>query len=252
VRGRVLDHSSAGSFHCYQHCGLEFSVTLLGVEFVGCRSSGKSARVDASAHTPSSGDHQCAYAHRRDAPPQRLRCHTPTSFKRVTRRSVSHAHSACRLKALLAANNLREGDILSIRPGFGRASSCLAGALPSRRLCGYAAPIATSTPALPGDTFITIKEIGRDGDFAQRSGGADESEQQSGSVRCRYRMAKVTNLSSPISSCCPIPKSPCIRPAAPTAPRICTGANRRRAGGSGTVAYLRDPSGKLAASYRVP
>jgi LysM repeat protein len=159
-----------------------------------------------------------------------------------------------RLEDLLAANNLHEGDILSIGQSLVAPSAASLAATVEATVPVTPRSIATSTPApLPIDTFITIKEIVGTGSLLNEA-------------------VVLTNLSSQVElsgwslsdgeghkfvfpDLVMLPNSEVTVhtvAGANSASDLYWGQTAARWGGSGTIAYLRDPSGKLAASYRVP
>ncbi len=159
-----------------------------------------------------------------------------------------------RVEDLLAANNLHEGDILSIGQALVVPSAASPAATVETTVSATPRPIATSTPApLPGDTFITIKEIASAGNLLSEA-------------------VVLTNLSNKVDlsgwslsdgeghkfvfpDLVMLPNSEVTvhtTGGTNSAADLYWGQSVARWGGSGTIAYLRDPSGKLAASYRVP
>ena len=154
---------------------------------------------------------------------------------------------------LLAANNLANGDLLSIgqtliMPGSG-ASAVAATPTPIRP-----SPVVTATESIAlGDAFVTIREI--------NNGGALEQEQ-----------VILTNIGSKVNLVdwtladgegrkFTFPDLTLLVNAevkvhtgrgANTPADLYWDQAEARWGASGTVAYLRDPAGKLIATYRVP
>ena len=158
------------------------------------------------------------------------------------------------LQDLLTANNLHEGDILSIGQALVVPSAVAPAATVEATASVAPPPIATSTPApLPGDTFITIKEIAGSGSLLNEAvvlANLSNKVELSG-----WSLSDGEGHKFVFPDLVMLPNSEVTVHTAGgtnTATDLYWGQSVARWGGSGTIAYLRDPSGKLAASYRVP
>lgn len=155
---------------------------------------------------------------------------------------------------LLSVNNLREGDILSI----GQVLAVPATASPAVTLVTTisATPpsIATSTAApVSSDTFIAIKNITDAGNLLSEAAvlaNLSAKVDLSG-----WSLSDGEDHKFVFPDLVMLPNSEVTvhtTRGANSATDLYWGQTVARWGGSGTIAYLRDPSGKLAASYRVP
>ena len=161
-----------------------------------------------------------------------------------------------RIEDLLAANNLHEGDLLSIGQALVVPSAAPLDATVAATVIVSATPrpIATSTAAsLPSDTFITIKEIAGAGNLLSEAvvlANLSNKVDLSG-----WSLSDGESHKFVFPDFVMLPNSEVTvhtTGGVDSATDLYWGQSVARWGGSGTIAYLRDPSGKLAASYRVP
>lgn len=156
------------------------------------------------------------------------------------------------LETLLVANNLRDGDLLTIGQTL---IIPLDGATPVPTPTPIRPrPVITTTPSFaPGDAFVTIREITDGGSLAQETViltniGAKVNlvgwtlVDSEGHKFTFPDLTLLTNAEVKVRTAS----------GANTATDLFWGQSVPRWGASGTVAYLRDPSGKLIATYRVP
>jgi competence protein ComEC len=156
--------------------------------------------------------------------------------------------------ALLAANNLKDGDLLSIGQQLiipAGDGTLVATTAPSPTPISPR-PVTTQSIAL-GDAFVTIREITNKGDLSQETviltnlGGkinlagwtlADGESHN-------FTLPDLTLLSNAEVKIH-------TTSGTNTATDLYWGQSAARWGASGMVAYLRDPTGRLIATYRVP
>jgi LysM repeat protein len=154
---------------------------------------------------------------------------------------------------LLAANNLADGDLLSIGqklviPGSG-ASAVAATPTPIRPR-----PVVTATESIAlGEAFVTIREINQGGTLGQEQVVLTNIGAKVNLVGWtladgeghKFTFPDLTLLAN---------AEVMVHTARGTssAADLYWGQVETRWGASGTVAYLRDPAGRLIATYRVP
>ena len=159
-----------------------------------------------------------------------------------------------RVEDLLAANNLREGDILSIGQTLVVPSAVSPVATGVTAAAATPRTIATSTAApVSSDTFIAIKTIAGTGNLGSEAvvlANLSTKVDLSG-----WSLSDGEDHKFVFPDLVMLPNSEITvhtTGGANSATDLYWGQSVARWGGSGTIAYLRDPSGKLAASYRVP
>ena len=158
-----------------------------------------------------------------------------------------------RVEDLLAANHLHEGDILSIGQALAVPAAASAATVETT-VAVTPPPIATSTAApVSIDTFIAIKKITDIGNLLSEAvvlANLSTKVDLSG-----WSLSDGEDHKFVFPDLVMLPNSEVTvhtTSGANSATDLYWGQTVARWGGSGTIAYLRDPSGKLAASYRVP
>ncbi len=157
------------------------------------------------------------------------------------------------LADLLAANNLKDGDLLSI----GQTLSIPAGSAPIANATASPTPIrpqanVTQSIAL-GDAFVTIREIVSSGDLTKE---AVVLTNLGGKVNLKgWTLADGEDHKFTFPDITLLPNAELNVHTARgtnTAADLYWGQTATRWAATGTIAYLRDPTAKLIATYRVP
>jgi LysM repeat protein len=154
---------------------------------------------------------------------------------------------------LLAANNLTDGDLLSIGqklviPGSG-VSAAAATPTPIRPR-----PVVTATESVAlGDAFVTIREINSGGTLGQEQVVLTNIEAKVNLVGWTLADGEGHKFTFPdLTLLAKAEVKVHTARGANSAADLYWGQTEARWGASGTVAYLRDPTGRLIATYRVP
>lgn len=154
---------------------------------------------------------------------------------------------------LLAANNLTNGDLLSIGqklviPGSG-ASATAATPTPIRPR-----PVVTATESIAlGDAFVTIREINNGGTLGQEQVVLTNIGAKVNLVGWTLADGEGHKFTFPdLTLLANAEVKVHTAQGTNSAADLYWGQADARWGASGTVAYLRDPAGRLIATYRVP